>query len=259
MTDVQSHDGTRIAYETEGSGPAIILVDGAMCYRDSGPMRAVAAELASSRTVVLYDRRGRGASGDTLPYAVEREIEDIAALITAVRAPVALLGISSGGALAALAAARLGDQVSDLVVFEVPYMPEPARPAADAYARELSTALDAGDRDGAVAAFLRRVGVPAPAIQGMKSSPAWHGMTAIAPTLAYDAAIMGDSGIPAELTRISARALSLAGAASPDFMQWGARSLADVIPGAEFDLLDSQGHDVDPAAIARRVTALVRQ
>ena len=84
MSDVYSHDGTRIAYEIQGAGPAIILIDGAMCHRDSGPMRAIAAGLAPTRTVVLYDRRGRGASGDTLPYAVDREIEDIAALITAV-------------------------------------------------------------------------------------------------------------------------------------------------------------------------------
>lgn len=259
MRNVHSPDGTRIAYETQGTGPAIILVDGAMCHRDSGPMRAVAAGLAPARTVVLYDRRGRGASGDTLPYAVDREIEDIAALITAVGAPVALLGMSSGGALAALAAARLGGDVTDLVVYEAPFMPEPARPAADAYAAELGSVLAAGDRDGAVGAFLTRVGMPGPAVEGMKSSPAWQGMTAIAPTLGYDAAVMGDSSIPAGLASITARTLSLGGSASPGFMTWGAHGIAQLIPGAELDILEGQGHGVDPAVLADRVTAFLRR
>ncbi|CAA9215982.1 MAG: hypothetical protein AVDCRST_MAG83-214 [uncultured Arthrobacter sp.] len=254
MSDVHSSDGTRIGYETQGTGPAIILIDGAMCHRGAGPMRALAPGLAPTRTVVLYDRRGRGGSSDTLPYAVDREIEDIAALISAVGAPAALLGMSSGGALAALAAARLGGKVSDLIVYEVPFMPEPARPAAFAYTAELGSALSAGDRDGAVTAFLTRVGVPGNAVEHMKSLPAWEGMTAIAPTLGYDDAVMGDSSVPAELASITARTLSLAGGDSPDFLQWGARGIAELVPGAEFDLLDGQGHDVDPARLAERIS-----
>jgi len=257
MRNVRSSDGTRIAYETQGTGPAVILVDGAMCHRGAGPMRGIAAGLAPARTVVLYDRRGRGASGDTLPYSVDREIEDIAALLAAGGAPAALLGISSGGALAALAAARLGAEVTDLIVYEAPYMPEPARPAAAAYAAELGSALAAGDRDGAVTAFLTRVGMPGPAIEAMKSSPGWQGMTAIAPTLGYDDAVMGDSSIPAGLGGVRARTLCLAGGASPEFMQWGARGLAELIPGAELDLLDGQGHDVDPSLLTARVTAFL--
>jgi pimeloyl-ACP methyl ester carboxylesterase len=257
MRNVYSQDGTRIAYETQGAGPAVILIDGAMCHRDSGPMRAVAAGITPSSTVVLYDRRGRGASGDTLPYSVDREIEDIAALITAVGSPAALVGMSSGGALAALAAARLGGEVADLVVYEAPFMPEPARPAAEAYAAELGSVLAAGDRDGAVAAFLTRVGMPGPAVEGMKSSPAWEGMTAIAPTLGYDAAVMGDSSIPAELAGITARTLSLGGGASPEFMKWGAHGIAQLIPGAELEILAGQGHGVDPDVLARRVTAFL--
>ncbi|MHA7262074.1 alpha/beta fold hydrolase [Arthrobacter sp. TMN-37] len=259
MSEVHSSDGTRIGYEAQGAGPAVILIDGAMCHRDSGPMRAIAPGLAAARTVVLYDRRGRGASGDTLPYAVDREIEDIAALIGAVGAPATLLGLSSGGALAALAAARLGGEVAELIVFEPPFMPEPARPGASAYTAELGSALGAGDRDGAVAAFLARVGMPGPAVEQLKSSPAWQGMTALAPTLGYDDAIMGDSSLPAELASVTARTLALAGGASPGFLQWGSRGIAELIPGAEFDLLDGQGHNVDPGVLAGRVSDFLRR
>ena len=108
MTTLTSADGTRIAYDIVGHGPAVILIDGAMCFRGGGPMRPIAEALSGQLTVVLYDRRGRGESGDTLPFAVEREIEDIAALIDAAGGQAALFGISSGGALALRAAAALG-------------------------------------------------------------------------------------------------------------------------------------------------------
>lgn len=253
MSDVTSADGTSIACETQGTGPTVILVDGAMCYRDAGPMRAIASELVPGNTVLLYDRRGRGASGDSHSYEVQREIEDLDALITVVGEPVSLFGMSSGGALACVAAAALGSKVTRLAVFEPPYMPEPARPAAAAYTEELSAALAIGDRDGAVTAFLTRTGAPAPAIEGMKRSPAWAGMTAIAPTLAYDDAVMGDSSIPAAAKAVTARFLALAGGNSPGFLQWGARQLAEEIPDGVFAVVEGQGHNIDPAALGEHL------
>ncbi|MDP2326501.1 MAG: alpha/beta hydrolase [Dehalococcoidia bacterium] len=253
MSEVGSADGTRIGYEISGTGPAVILVDGAMCYRGSGPMRGIAAELSSGCTVVLYDRRGRGESGDTPSYRVEREIDDIEALLGVMGGRSALVGISSGGALATLAAARLRSAVSHLIVFEPPYLPEPARPAAAMYTAELTAALAAGNRDRAVAAFLARVGAPAEAIEGMRRSPAWAGMTAIATTLGYDDAVMADSAVPAAASGIVAPTLALAGGASPDFLQWGARELAAVVPDAEFRVLPAQGHDVEAAPLADAV------
>lgn len=253
MSDVTSVDGTSIAYEVQGRGYPVILVDGAMCYRDAGPMRAIASQLAARNTVVLYDRRGRGASGDSPSYTVQREIEDLEALVAVAGEPVALFGISSGGALAAIAAAALGRKVTRLAVFEPPYMPTPARPAAAAYTEELSATLAAGDRDGAVTAFLARTGAPASAIEGMRSSPAWVGMTAIAATLAYDDAVMGDSSIPAAAKNVTARTLALAGGNSPEFLQWGARQLADEIRGGAFAVIEGQGHNVEPAVLGEHL------
>ncbi len=248
MTDtVQSADGTAIAYEVHGAGPVLVLVDGAMCFRDSGPMRGIADAIGDRLRVVLYDRRGRGASGDTAPYAVEREIEDLAAIIDAVGAPAALFGISSGGALALRAAAAL-DAVTRVAVYEPPYMPEPAVAGAHAYTAELTDALGRGDRGAAVEAFLRRVGLPPEAVAGMRHSPAWAGMEALAPTLAYDDAAMGDGRVP-RFDGLAAPVLALAGGASPDFLQYGARAVAETA-GGRFDVLDGQTHDIAPGVAA---------
>jgi pimeloyl-ACP methyl ester carboxylesterase len=255
MTEtVQSADGTAIAYEVHGTGPVLVLVDGAMCFRGSGPMRVVADAIGDRLRVVLYDRRGRGESGDTAPYAVEREIEDLAALIDAVGAPAALFGMSSGGALALRAATAL-DAVARVAVYEPPYMPEPAVAGAQAYTAELTDALDRGDPGAAVEAFLRRVGTPAEALAGMRHSPAWGGMEALAPTLAYDDSAMGDSRVP-RFEPGAVQVLALAGGASPDFLQYGARAVAEAT-GGRFDVLDGQTHDIDPAAAAAALTAFV--
>lgn len=252
---VQSADGTAIAYEVHGEGPTLVLVDGAMCFRGSGPMRGIAAAIGDSARVVLYDRRGRGESADTAPYAVEREVEDLAALTEEVGGPVALFGMSSGGALALRAAAAL-DAVDRVAVYEPPFMPEPAVAGAAQYTAELTAALARGDRGAAVEAFLRRVGMPPEALAGMRHSPAWPGMEAIAPTLAYDDAAMGDSRVPA-LDGLRAEVLSLAGGGSPGFLQHGARGVAEAT-GGRFELLEQQTHDVDPAALAAVLVPFLR-
>jgi pimeloyl-ACP methyl ester carboxylesterase len=256
MPTLLSPDGTTIAFESLGSGPALILVDGAMCYRDAGPMRPIAEALSSTFEVVLYDRRGRGASSDTLPFAVEREIEDLGALIDQVGSSASLFGISSGAALVLRAAEALGpDKVSAIALYKPPFIPAPGLPAAAAYTAALITALSRGDREAAVEAFLARVGVPAQAIEGMRHSSVWAGMTSIAPTLRYDDAAMGDSAVPVErAARIRIPVLALAGGASPELLHYGAEQVAAAIRDSEFDVLAGQTHDVSAESVAPRLT-----
>jgi pimeloyl-ACP methyl ester carboxylesterase len=254
MPNVTSADGTELAYDTAGDGPLVILVDGALCFRDSGPMRSIAEQLGTDLTVLQYDRRGRGGSADTLPFAVEREVEDLEALIDAIDAPASLFGMSSGGALVLAAAAALGSKVSRIALYEPPYMPEQARAGATAYTAELTASLGSGDRDAAVAAFLRRVGTPDATIEGMRRSPAWPHLEALAPTLAYDDQLMGDSAVPTErIALIGVPVLTLAGGATPPFLQYGAATVADFSTRGEFRVIDNESHDVSPVALAAQL------
>lgn len=251
MPTLTSEDGTNIAWEKVGNGPPVVLVDGATCFRDSGPMRPIAGQLAHQFSVYLYDRRGRGASGDAAAFAVEREIEDIHGLIMAAGGSASVFGISSGAALVLRAAEKLGPAVvSRLALYEPPFAPEDEAGAADDYTSALTAALSSGDRGAAVEAFLRRVGMPPEAIAGMRQAPMWSGMEAIAPTLAYDNAAMGDSCVPADLAaRVRVPSLCMAGGASPESLQYGARALAELIPNAAMEVLENQTHDVSAEVI----------
>jgi pimeloyl-ACP methyl ester carboxylesterase len=257
MTTLTSADGTEIAYEIAGSGPPVVLVDGAMCFRDSGPMRSIADALTGRLSIGLYDRRGRGASGDTSPYSTDREIDDLAALIGALGGAAGLFGISSGGALALHAAAALGPAtVTRVGVYEVPFVPEPMRAGAAGYTQELTTALAAGDREKALRLFFSRVGMPEEAIEGMSRSPFWPVSLAIAPTLAYDDEAMGDSAVPIDLVRrLRVPVLGLAGAASPDFLQFGARGVAEAAADGRFELIAGQTHAIEADAVAPHLTS----
>ncbi|MFK3671006.1 alpha/beta fold hydrolase [Leifsonia aquatica] len=252
MPTVTSADGTTIAYETTGSGPAVILVDGASAHRAGGRSREIAAALADRLTVVAYDRRGRGESDDTLPFAVAREIEDLAALIDAVGGSATLVGFSSGGALALTAAAALGPEtVTRLAVYEPPYVPEEAQAPAREYTAALGEALARDDRDAAAELFFRRVGVPDDQIAGLRQSPHWGGTTALAPTLAYDDAALGDSLIPDEVIAVlRVPVLGIAGGASPSFLHYGAHEIAAGAADGQYAELPGQTHDVQPEAIA---------
>ena len=189
MAKVISSDGTGIAFDRAGQGPPLILVDGALCSRSFGPMPKLAPLLTGHFTVFTYDRRGRGESGDTQPYAVGREIEDIQALIREAGAPAFLLGLSSGAALAAEAAAR-GLPVEALALYEPPYMVDPAapRPPAD-FEAQLRKLVAAGRRGDAVRLFMKVVGLPKFLIAVMRFFPMWPKLEAVAHTLAYDAAV----------------------------------------------------------------------
>src|SRR5438128_7498374 len=198
---VTSKDGTRIAYDTIGHGPPVILVAGAMCSRSfwSGP--ELAKLLAPRFTVYNYDRRGRGESGDTMPYAVAREIEDIEALIDEAGGSAYLYGHSSGAALSLEAALRLGNKVKKLAMYEAPYNDDAeAQRAWKEYIKQLTEAFAADSRDEAVVLFKEYVRTPADQIEGMRHAPNWPMFEALAPTLAYDhTAILGeDASVPTE-------------------------------------------------------------
>jgi pimeloyl-ACP methyl ester carboxylesterase len=251
MPTLTSPDGTTIAYDRVGAGPPIILVDGAMCFRGAGPMDALAQHLSGDFTVLTYDRRGRGESTDTLPYAVEREVEDLTALIDEAGGEAYVYAISSGVALA-LATAAAGAGINRLALYEPPFVAdfEDGGGAGD-YTARLNELLEAGDRGGAVALFMARVGVPQQAIDGMRSSPGWPRMEAIAPTLAYDDRLLAGGHVPLDIaSQITISALLLSGSASPDNLQQAARATADALPEGSHRTLEGQTHDVAPDALA---------
>jgi pimeloyl-ACP methyl ester carboxylesterase len=251
MPHLTSADGTTIGFDRIGAGPPVVLVDGAICFRGAGPMDALAQQLAGSFSVLTYDRRGRGESSDTRPYAVEREIEDLSALIDVAGGEAYVFAMSSGVALA-LNAAAAGASIGRLALYEPPYLAETegSAQAAD-YTEQLNAVLGAGDRGGAVALFLTRVGVPPQVVDGMRAGPGWASLEAIAPTLAYDDQQLAGGHVPHDIaSRITAPALLLSGGASPDGLQQAARSTADALPNGEHRTLPGQTHDVAPEALA---------
>lgn len=253
MSTVQSKDGTRIAYERSGQGPAVILVDGALGYRALGFSSGLVKELAPHFSVYAYDRRGRGESGNTLPFSVEREVEDIAALIQATGGPAYLYGISSGACLALEAASRLGNSVRKLALYEPPYrFDEGARPEWQKYREEISSCVASGRYGDAVAAFMTFVGTPAEMIAGMRQSPMWAMFESVAPTLEYDAAAMGpDRTVPVERAGlVRTQTLVMNGDASFPFLNDTAVALAKAIPHSQHRVLAGQTHAVEPEAIA---------
>jgi pimeloyl-ACP methyl ester carboxylesterase len=254
---VTSADGTQIAFEASGEGAPVILVDGAMCFRGGGPMRPLAELLSRDMLVIAYDRRGRGESSDTLPYDRAREVEDLAALIDAVGGRAALYAISSGVALALEAAAALGEKVTRLALYEPPYSAAPDASAAD-YSRELERLLAEGRRADAIALFMRRVGVPEQAVQGIRFSPTWPATEALAPTLAYDDRLMGDGTMPlGVVTRVAQPCLVMAGEASPPFLREAAERLAEALPDATYRALPGQTHDVHADVLAPELAAFL--
>ena len=254
MNITNSADGTKIVYDAAGDGPALILVDGALTVHSSGSASELTKLLAPRFTVYGFDRRGRGESGDTLPYAVDREIDDIEALIDRAGGPAFLYGHSSGGPLAMRAAIRLGSKVSKIALYEPPYNNDPgAQESWSRYLRQLKVALAEGRRGDAVALFMRFVGTPAEQVDGMRRAPFWPGMEAVAPTLAYDhAAILGEPwSVPAGLAaRVPVPALVMSGDAGLPFMPDAARVLSQAIPRGELRMLAGQTHDVKPDVLA---------
>jgi pimeloyl-ACP methyl ester carboxylesterase len=259
MRTVASKDGTVIAFDQVGQGPALILVSGASSTRRDAA--AVAAALASSFTTFAYDRRGRGDSSDTAPYAVEREVEDLEALIDEAGGTAFVFGHSSGGILALEAARLLPGKITKLAVYEPPFMIDDSRPPAPKdFAQHLSGLIAAGKRGEAVEAFMGLVGMPPEMIGQMRQSPAWPSLEAMAPTLVYDTTIVGDtqSGDPATLEKWAAVTVPtlvmdgtvfLGSEEQHRFMRSGAQALARVLPHAQRRTLEGQDHGAAPSVL----------
>jgi Alpha/beta hydrolase family len=261
MEHVRSDDGTSIAYDVEGAGPALILVGGGL---DDGTENApLVPALAGSFTVYNYARRGRGESGDTPPYQVSREIEDLAALVIRAGGSAHLYGVSSGGALV-LEAAAAGIPAARLAVYEVPYNLDPDWPPRwRAYAEAVETAVADGRRGDALAAFMRVTGSPDAEIEGVRSSSYWPAMESLAHTLPYDAACLGNGHPHADrLTRITQPTLVATGDAArlPDAPAWvralgpAADAIVAAIPHAERQTFEGQPHVADPDVVAPALT-----
>jgi len=253
---VTSADGTRIAYEATGSGPALVLVDGALCQRTMGPSRGLARALADRFTVYVYDRRGRGESGPgTTPYDVAREVEDLSAVIEAAGGHAHVAGVSSG-AMLALEAARQGLPVDRLAVYEAPFIVDGTRPAKDPRLPEQVRAMvDDGRRGDAVRTFLRSVGVPAPFVLLMRLMPSWRQLTGVAHTLPYDLSIVVEHQqgrpLPAGYyDAVAAETLVLAGGKSPEYMRNGQAAVAEAVPAARLVTIARQTHMVKAQAVA---------
>lgn len=263
MQTVTSKDGTKIAYEKLGKGPAVILVVGALASRSDHDK--LAQRLSPDFTVYNYDRRGRGDSGDTKPYAVQREIEDIDALVDEAGGSAYIFGISSGACLALEAAAALGDKIKKAAVYEAPY--DEAEGAAGkwkTYRATLDSLLAADRRGDAIEYHMKFVGVPEVAVLGMKASPAWSSMKALAPTIAYDVAVVGeDRSIPAgRVGTIKATTLVMDGGASAEsmpFMRATADKLAKTVPNAQRRTLEGEDHSVDEKVLAPILQAFYRE
>jgi pimeloyl-ACP methyl ester carboxylesterase len=255
MNQIRSTDGTTIAYARSGSGPALILVDGALCSRGFGPSPKLAPLLARHFTVYAYDRRGRGQSGDTHPYSPAREVEDIAALVDAAGGSASLLGLSSGGALA-LEAAASGLPITKVVAYEPPYVDENGRHGGAAHEARLGRLLADGNRGGAVKYFMKdMVGAPAPMVVMLRLMPwIWRRLQAVAHTLPYDAAVMTAFRIPRlRFASIGVPAMVMNGTKTDPRLREAARILAEVIPAARHRELAGQTHNVKPDVLAPAV------
>lgn len=251
MQHATSKDGTTIAFDQIGTGSPIILVGGGPTDRSANA--SLAALLAPHVSVINYDRRGRGASGDTAPYAVEREVEDLDALITVAGGSACVYGSSSGAVFALEAAARgLGPKITKLALWEPPYIVDDSRPRIPQdYKAQLSTLIASGRRGDAIAYFMTTiVGLPAEFVALMRHAPFWTAMENLAHTIVYEADIMGDYALPTErLGSVTVPTLVIDGGETP-WMSAGAQAVAAALPDARRRTLTGQPHNVAPEAIA---------
>lgn len=256
MGTLVSKDGTTIAFDKYGTGSPIVLVGGAFQYRAFDPRTARMAKTLSARfTVYHYDRRGRGESGDTMPYSVEREVEDIQALVEDAGGEAAVFGMSSGAVLALEAAAH-GAAITRLALYEPPLIVDASRaPFPPDYLAQLTGSLAKQRPADSVKFWLRQVGVPAPIIIGMQMMPAWATFKEIAHTLPYDGAVMTGllEGNPLPDDRwnsVGVPTLAIVGGKSKAWMQHGVSALVDVLPNVKHHVLPGQTHMVKPDVLA---------
>ncbi len=255
-----SADGTSIAYEVHGSGPALVFVDGALCQRTMGPAAGLAKGFEENFAIHLYDRRDRGESdAGATPWSAEREIEDLAAIVDAAGGHAHVLAASSGGALA-LDAAQAGVAIDRLALYEVPFIVDDTHAAnpREIVAR-VQAMVDEGRRGEAVKTFMRLVGVPAPFLGLMRIMPAWKKLTGVAHTLPYDMAIVNPhqqaEPLPAgRYAGVVQETLVLAGGKSPEYMRNAQAAVAAALPHGRVETLEGQTHMVRAKATCPPVT-----
>jgi pimeloyl-ACP methyl ester carboxylesterase len=251
---VFSKDGTAIAFNRVGDGPPVILVDGALCYRAFGSSRPLAKLLAQHFTVFTYDRRGRGDSDDTAPYAVEREVEDIEALVNEAGGAAFIWGTSSGAVLALEATNRLTG-IKKVALYEAPFIVDDSHPTTQDDWVRINEAVAANRRNDAVKFFMKLLGLPAFFIALLRLTPVWSKLKAVAHTIPYDGAIVQDNQrgkpLPANRwTSVTVPTLVMDGGKSPAWMRHANRSLANLLPNAQHRTLKRQTHMVKAEAHA---------
>ncbi len=255
---VTSPDGTRIAYDVYGEGPdkpVLIYITGAICFRRFMPIVGDAKVFAQRFTVYNYDRRGRGDSGDAQPWSVDREVDDIEALIDAAGGSAVLYGHSSGAVLALEAALRLGSKVTRAIVYDAPYVPDEAeRTSFTALGTRVDALLAAGQNAAAVKAFVTGIGMPKIMAWLLPLFPGWKTMKALAPTLAYDIALTRDLPPVDRFANIAVPVKVMAGAKSPKGVVQVAERLAQAIPGAALTAMPGQDHMVSAKVLLPELT-----
>jgi pimeloyl-ACP methyl ester carboxylesterase len=248
-----SADGTTIAYEAWGSGPVVVLVGGA--FNDRGTWTELARHLSRLFTAVSYDRRGRGDSGDTRTYAVEREIEDLTAVIRAVSGEegTAYVHGTSSGAVLALRAAAAGAPIRAVSGLEPPFRVPSGPPMPEGYLETLQQHLAAGRNGDAVAHFMTQaVGQPPEQVEQMRGMPMWPALEAMAPTLIYDGLVVGDAdGVPTDvLGAVTVPALVVSSTGSAPWLAEAARATAEAVPGGRYGELEGDFHQVPTGILA---------
>jgi pimeloyl-ACP methyl ester carboxylesterase len=246
MKTTQSKDGTTLSYDVYGDGPALIYITGASCHRSFKPIMKDARIFAAEFTVYNYDRRGRGDSGNTLPYTIEREIEDIEAMIDAAGGTAYLYGHSSGAVLALEAALLLGSKVQKVFMYDAPYVHnEEKRVKYNQLSQKIHKLLDNGKNAEAMITFLKGIGMPIVFVLLLPLFPGWRTMKALAPTLAYDIALTQDMPPVERATRLSIPTQIAVGEKSPASIHVVGRQLTKAIPNAKFVQLAGQDHMVN--------------
>lgn len=249
---VTSADGTRIEYERTGEGPPLVMVDAAGSYRGFGPMTGLSDLLAAGHTVFTYDRRGRGASGDAPPYLVDREVEDLAAVVDAAGGTASIYAFSSGGLLA-MQAVVAGLSIPRMVLFEPPIQMEADPPPESDLTREMVRLIEAGRPDEAAMHFQRSIGVPAEILDGMRDQPFWPDFVAVAHTLVYDCKLSDATSLDTA-AKVTVPALILDSQGSSDDLTGWAASVAAAMPSASHLSMEGEWHGIPHEALAPVVT-----
>jgi pimeloyl-ACP methyl ester carboxylesterase len=260
---IKSKDGTRIAFDKTGRGPAIIIVNGALSYRAVYDDKSLVSALSKDFTIYTYDRRGRGESTDTKPYNVEREIEDIEALIEDAGGSARLYGVSSGAALSLLASARLGkSKIPQLVLYEPPYGTDSEKKKQDFadQRKRIDELITTGNRGDAMSFHFTAIGTPPEALDSLRKSREWPLMESVEHTLAYDYAILDDGAIPVDAAKKATMpALVMNGEKSFGFMSEAAKNLSKVMPNVQWKTLKGQTHHPSPEMLAPVLKGFFKQ